>query len=218
MENINNNVEIQSLPRLGEKAPNFVAPTTHGTIRLDDYKGSWLILFSHPADFTPDCTTEFVAFAEIYPDLEKRNVELLGLSIDSVFSHIAWVRNIEEKLKVKIPFPIIADLNKDVASAYGMINPAESSTEASRCVFVIDPEGIVRAMIYYPMSTGRNMDEIIRLIDSLQTVDTHKVATPANWRPGEAVIVPPPKTQEDAEARVQQGYECTDWYLCKRQI
>ncbi len=217
MENLLNN-PMQALPRLGEKAPEFNSLTTHGMIKLEDYKGSWLILFSHPADFTPVCTTEFVAFAEIFDELKKRNVELLGLSIDSVFSHIAWVRNIEEKLNVKIPFPIIADLNKEVATAYGMLMPGESNTETSRCVFVIDPEGIVRAMIYYPMSTGRNMSELLRLIDSLQTVDTYKIATPANWQIGDEVIVPPPKTQELAEERLKQGYNCIDWYLCKKKI
>jgi len=217
MENLLNN-PMQTLPRLGEKAPEFNSLTTHGMIKLEDYKGSWLILFSHPADFTPVCTTEFVAFAEIFDELKKRNVELLGLSIDSVFSHIAWVRNIEEKLNVKIPFPIIADLNKEVATAYGMLMPGESNTETSRCVFVIDPEGIVRAMIYYPMSTGRNMSELLRLIDSLQTVDTYKIATPANWQIGDEVIVPPPKTQELAEERLKQGYNCIDWYLCKKKI
>jgi len=206
------------LPRLNEPAPAFEAVTTHGVIRLSDYEGSWLILFSHPADFTPVCTTEFIAFAEIYPELQKRGVELLGLSIDSVYSHIAWVRNIEEKTGVKIPFPIIADLNKEVASLYGMIMPGESKTETSRCVFVIDPKGILRAMIYYPLTTGRNMQEILRLIDALQTADAHKVATPANWKPGDKVIVPAPNTVEMAEERVKAGYECVDWYLCRRSL
>jgi peroxiredoxin (alkyl hydroperoxide reductase subunit C) len=209
---------VPGLPRLGMPAPPFQAETTHGTIRLEDFKGSWLILFSHPADFTPVCTTEFLAFAQIAPELKKRNVELMGLSIDSTYSHIAWVRNIEEKFKVKIPFPIIADLNKEVAGLYGMIMPGESKTETSRCVFLIDPNGVVRAMIYYPLTTGRNMDEILRVIDALQTTDKHGVATPANWRPGEKVIVPPPKTAEAAEERVKAGYECTDWYFCKREV
>jgi len=208
---------VPSLPRLGMPAPPFQAETTHGTIRLEDFKGSWLILFSHPADFTPVCTTELLAFAEIAPELRRRNVELMGLSIDSTYSHIAWLRNIEQHFKVKIPFPIIADLNKDVAGLYGMIMPGESKTETSRCVFIIDPNGIVRAMIYYPLTTGRNMDEILRVIDALQTTDKHGVATPANWRPGDKVIVPPPKTAEAAEERVKAGYECTDWYFCKRE-
>lgn len=206
------------LPRLNEPAPEFEAVTTHGVIRLSDYRGRWLILFSHPADFTPVCTTEFIAFAEIYPELQKRGVDLLGLSIDSVYSHIAWIRNIKEKMGVEIPFPIIADLNKEVATLYGMIMPGESKTETSRCVFVIDPNGILRAMIYYPLTTGRNMHEILRLIDALQTTDAHKVATPANWKPGDQVIVPPPTTLEMAEERVKAGYECIDWYLCKKEL
>ncbi len=208
----------RGLPRLGEAAPDFEAETTHGTLRLSDFKGSWLILFSHPADFTPVCTTEFIAFAEIAPELRKRNVELLGLSIDSTYSHIAWIRNIEEKFGVTIPFPIIADLNKEVASKYGMIMPGESKTETSRAVFVIDDKGVLRAMIYYPLTTGRNMAEILRLVDGLQTTDKHGVATPANWRPGDKVIVPPPKTAEDAAARMKQGFECKDWYFCKKEL
>ena len=206
------------LPRLGEPAPDFEAPTTYGTVRLEDYKGSWLVLFSHPADFTPVCTTEFIAFAEIYEELQKRNVELLGISVDSITSHIAWVRNVEEKAGVKIPFPIIADLNKEVAERFGMVHPGQSKTETVRCVFVIDPNQIVRAMIYYPLTTGRNMAEILRLIDALQTTDEHKVATPANWKPGDMVIVPPPNTQEMAEERLKQGYECIDWYFCKKKL
>lgn len=206
------------LPRLNEPAPEFEAVTTHGVIRLSDYRGRWLILFSHPADFTPVCTTEFIAFAEIYPELQKRGVDLLGLSIDSVYSHIAWIRNIREKTGVEIPFPIIADLNKEVATLYGMIMPGESKTETSRCVFVIDPNGILRAMIYYPLTTGRNMHEILRLIDALQTTDAHKVATPANWKPGDKVIVPAPTTLEMAEERIKAGYECIDWYLCKKEL
>jgi peroxiredoxin (alkyl hydroperoxide reductase subunit C) len=206
------------LPRLNEPAPEFDATTTHGPKKLADYKGKWLILFSHPADFTPVCTTEFVAFAGIYPELQKRNVELLGLSIDSNYSHIAWVRNIEEKLGVHIPFPVIADIDMKVAGAYGMVHPGASTTQAVRSVFFIDDKGILRAMIYYPMSNGRNMDEIVRLIDALQTADREKVATPANWRPGDKVVVPPPKTQADAEARMKAGYECVDWYLCRKTI
>jgi peroxiredoxin (alkyl hydroperoxide reductase subunit C) len=206
-------------PRLGAPAPQFEATTTHGVLKLEDFKGSWLVLFSHPADFTPVCTTEFMGFAEIHPKLREMNVELLGLSVDSVTSHIAWARNIEEKLGKKITFPIIADLNKEVATLYGMIMPGESKTETSRCVFVIDDKQIIRAMIYYPLSTGRNMDEIIRLIQALQTTDKHGVATPANWRPGEKVLIPPPKTQEGAEERVKEkGVECKDWYFCKKDL
>ena len=207
-----------SLPRLGEPAPAFEVVTTHGALKLEDFKGSWLVLFSHPADFTPVCTTEFIAFTEIYPELQKRGVELLGLSVDSVSSHIAWVRNIEEKVGVKVPFPIIADLNKEVATAYGMVHPGQSTTATVRCVFIIDSNQIIRTILYYPLTTGRNMDEILRIIDALQTTDENKVATPANWRPGDMVVVPPPNTQEMAEERLKQGYECVDWYLCKKKL
>jgi len=209
---------VVGLPRLGEKAPSFEAPSTAGVLRLEDFKGGWLLLFSHPADFTPVCTTEFIAFSEIYDELRKRNVALLGLSVDSVSSHIAWIRNIEEKTGTKIPFPILADLDKKVASAYGMIHPGQSKTETVRCVFVIDPDAVVRAMIYYPLNVGRNMKEILRLIDGLQTADRHKVATPANWNPGDAVVVPAPTTVEDAEARMKAGYDCKDWYFCKKKL
>lgn len=210
--------QITSLPRIGEAAPDFKAVTTHGVLKLEDFKGQWLILFSHPADFTPVCTTEFIAFAEIYPELQKRGVNLLGLSVDSVSSHIAWVRNVEEKMGVKIPFPVIADLSKEVSLAYGMIHPGQSKTETVRCVFIIDDKQTIRTILYYPLTTGRNMDEILRIVDALQTTDKYAVATPANWRPGDMVVVPPPNTQEMAEERVKQGYECVDWYLCKKKL
>ena len=212
------NVDGVTLPLLGDPAPDFEADTTFGKRRLADFRGSWLVLFSHPADFTPVCTTEFIAFAEIYDELKRRNTELLGLSVDSVSSHIAWVRNIEEKVGVKIPFPVIADLSKDVATKYGMLHPRQSKTATVRCVFIIDPEGILRAMLYYPLTNGRNMDEILRMIDAFQTSDEYKVATPANWRPGDEVVVPPPSTQEMAEERTKEGYECVDWYLCKKKL
>jgi len=208
-----------TLPRLGSPAPQFEAVTTHGKIQLSDFKGTWLILFSHPADFTPVCTTEFIAFAQMHPKLREMNCELMGLSIDSVYSHIAWVRTIEEKFEVKITFPVIADLNKDVAILYGMIMPGESKMETSRCVFIIDDKQILRAMIYYPLTTGRNMEEILRVIQALQTTDKHGVATPANWRPGDKVIVPPPNTQEMAEERVKQpNLDCKDWFFCMKKM
>ncbi len=210
--------QVISLPRLGEPAPAFEAVTTHGVLKLEDFKGSWLIIFSHPADFTPVCTTEFMAFAEIYPELQKRGTELLGLSVDSVSSHIAWVRNVKEKTGVDIPFPIIADLNKEVSMLFGMIHPGQSKTETVRTVFIIDDKQIIRTILYYPLTTGRNMDEILRIIDALQTTDKNGVATPANWRPGDKVVVPPPNTQEGAEERTKQGYECVDWYLCTKKL
>ena len=207
-----------SLPLLGDPAPDFEAITTKGMVRLGDYKGKWLVLFSHPADFTPVCTTEFIAFSELNDEFKKRNTELLGLSVDSVSSHIAWARNIEEKTGVKISFPIIADLNREVATKYGMVHPSQSTTATVRCVFVIDPEGILRLILYYPLTNGRNMAEILRMIDAFQTSDKHKIATPANWKPGDKVVVPPPKTQEEAEKRLKEGYECADWYLCKKEL
>ena len=210
--------ESHHLPRIGESAPLFEAESTFGSIRLEDFRGSWLVLFSHPADFTPVCTTEFAAFAEMQEELKEINVNLLGLSIDSVMAHIAWVRNIEEKFGLKIQFPVIADSDRKVANLYGMIMPGESKTETARCVFVIDPEGIMRAVIYYPMTTGRNMKEILRLIRALQTTDQHKVSTPANWQPGDPVIVPPPRTQEMAEQRLDEGLDCKDWYFCQKAI
>ena len=214
--------ETVGLPVLGQPAPDFEALTTHGVLRLSDFRGMWLVLFSHPADFTPVCTTEFIAFAQLYEEFKKRNVELLGLSVDSISSHIAWIRNIEEKMGVKIPFPIIADLNKEVAKKYGMIHSGESKTETVRCVFVIDPEGRIRAILYYPLTTGRNIHEILRLIDALQTSDKYKVATPANWKPEDPVVVPPPSTAEAAEERVKEAakenYVCRDWYLCFKKL
>ena len=206
------------LPRLNEPAPDFASNTTHGQKQLSDYKGRWLVLFSHPADFTPVCTTEFIAFAKAHPKFQALDCELLGLSIDSNFAHIAWARNIKEKFGVDIPFPIIEDLSMKVANAYGMIQPGASDTSAVRATFLIDPEGVLRAMVYYPMSNGRSVDEFLRLLTALQTSDKHGVATPENWKPGEQVIVSPPKTAEEAEARVEEGYDCTDWYFCKKDL
>lgn len=211
--------EVNSLPRIGTNAPQFEAETSQGTLRLSDYEGSWLILFSHPADFTPVCTSEFIGFQEIYPQLRKLNTELLGLSVDSVSSHVAWIRNIKEKFGVELEFPIIADLNKEVAQKYGMIMPEESSTETTRAVFVIDGKQVVRAIIYYPLSTGRNMQEILRIVKALQTVDEYHVATPANWQEGDAVIIPPAKTTELAEERMSDtSIDCIDWYYCTKKI
>ncbi|MGY5852846.1 MAG: peroxiredoxin [Candidatus Thorarchaeota archaeon] len=204
---------------IGEEVPDFEAVTTDGSIKFSDWaKGSWVILFSHPADFTPVCTTEFMAFADIHPQLTERGVKLIGLSIDSIYSHIAWLNTIKEKLGKDIPFPIIEDLSMNVATKYGMLHPAQSSTAAVRAVFFIDPEFKLRALIYYPLSNGRNMDEILRVVDAFQTSDKHKVATPANWRPGDEVIVPPPKTKEAAEKRLLEGYDCADWFFCKKKL
>lgn len=207
-----------SLPRLNEPAPDFSANSTHGPIKLSDYKGKWVVLFSHPADFTPVCTTELSEFARRAPDFDRLNTQLIGLSIDSVYSHIAWTRNMEEKFGVKVPYPIIADLDTKVATAYGMLHPGASSTATVRAVFVIDDKGMVRAMIYYPMTNGRNIDEIFRIVEALQTSDKNGVATPCNWQPGDKVIVPPPQTADAAEKRLGEGYEVTDWYFSKKEL
>jgi len=205
-------------PVIGEPAPDFEAETTHGPLKLADLKGKWVVLFSHPADFTPVCTTEFLAFAAIHDELKALNVQLVGLSVDSISAHLAWVHAIKEKMGVAIPFPVIADLNMKVAKKYGMIQPGQSTTAAVRCVFFIDDKGIMRAMIYYPLQNGRYMPEILRLVKALQTTDRYKVSTPANWQPGDKVVVPAPKTAAEMEKRPSEGYECKDWYLCFKKI
>ena len=218
MNNTQDNATIATGPRMNQPAPDFDAVTTHGDRKLADYQGKWLILFSHPADFTPVCTTEFMAFAKRQDEFSNLNTELLGLSIDSHYAHLAWVRNIKEKFDVNINFPIIADLNMKVANAYGMIQPGASDTSAVRATFIIDDKGVLRAMVYYPMSNGRSIDEILRLVTALQTSDANGIATPEGWQPGDKVIVPPPATAEAAEARINEGYECTDWYFCKKSL
>ena len=205
------------LPLIGDPAPRFTADSTHGTIRLEDYAGRWLVLFSHPADFTPVCTTEFMAFTELAGEFAARGAALLGNSVDSVHSHLAWTRAIEEKLGVRVPFPIIADLDTSVSRAYGMLHPNTSGTAAVRAVFVIDPEQTVRAVLYYPMNAGRMIPEILRLLDALQTSDREGVACPANWRPGDDVVVPAPRTQEELDARLaDSSVKLADWYLATR--
>ncbi len=210
--------DFGSMPILGEPAPDFEALTTSGVIRLSDLKGKWVVMFSHPADFTPVCTTEFMAFAAVADELKRLNVQLMGLSIDSVHSHLAWIKNVKDKMGVDIPFPIIADLDMKVAKKYGMIHPGQSSTATIRTVFFIDDKGILRAMIYYPLTNGRYIPEIIRLVKALQTTDKHGVSTPANWQPGDKVVVPAPKNKAEMDKRLSEGYECKDWYLCFKQI
>jgi len=221
-------MEEKGLPLIGDPAPAFTAQTTHGEVNFpDDYQGKWVILFSHPADFTPVCTTEFMTFASMADDFKALNCELIGLSIDSNYSHIAWARTIEQKIEFKdmknvhIGFPIIADLTMDVAHKYGMLHPGTSSTHAVRATFVIDPEAKVRAILYYPQSNGRNMDEIMRLVKALQAADEHGIATPANWQPGDEVIIPPPPTDQIAADRVAgagEDYRCLDWFLCLKKL
>lgn len=209
------------LPKINEPAPNFEAKSTHGVIHLSDYtgKGKWVMLFSHPADFTPVCTTEFVEFSKAYPQFENLNVQLIGNSVDSVYSHIAWVRNIEETFGVKVPFPVIADLDQQVARAYGMVHEAVNDTAAVRAVFFIDPKSVIRAVIYYPMSLGRSVPELLRIAEALQTADANACSTPANWVPGDPVVVPAPATQADAEKRANaREFDVKEWYLSTKKL
>jgi peroxiredoxin (alkyl hydroperoxide reductase subunit C) len=216
--------ESYSMPLIGDDAPAFEAVTTQGKIKFpEDYSGKWVILFSHPADFTPVCTTEFMTFASMQDDFKKLNTELIGLSIDSLYAHIAWLRTINEKIEykgmknVEVTFPVIEDIKMDVAKKYGMLQPNASSTQAVRAVFIIDPKAKVRAVLYYPLSAGRNMDEIKRLILALQKADKDGVATPANWQPGDDVIIPTPGSCGAAKERVEskeEGKYCLDWFLC----
>ncbi|HUM54934.1 MAG: peroxiredoxin [Bacteroidales bacterium] len=209
------------IPLLGERLPEIKVETTHGIKSLpNDYEGKWLILFSHPADFTPVCTTEFVAFAQLKSEFDKLNAELLGLSMDQVFSHIKWHEWIEEKLNVEIPFPIIADAAGEVASRLGMIHPGKGSNTV-RAVFIIDPKGLIRLILYYPQEIGRNMDEIVRALKALQVADKNKVSLPANWPNnnliGDRVIVSPPRDVQTAKKRKSE-YECFDWWFCHKKL
>ena len=223
MENSNNNWRM---PRIGDQAPEFRAMTTKGKLNFPgDYKGYWKILFSHPADYTPVCTTEFIAFAKMQEEFDKLNTKLVGLSVDSLSSHIAWVRNIKEKIEwegnknVDIDFPIVVDLSKNVSTLYGMIMPGESNNACVRAVFFIDPTDKIRAIIYYPLVLGRNFDEIKRVIIGLQTADAHDVAMPANWQPGKDVVLHYPITTDEAVARTaEEGLTCHEWYLCSKKL
>src|SRR4051795_3192257 len=214
---------ISRMPRINEPAPDFEAKSTHGIIHLSDFtgKGKWVMLFSHPADFTPVCTTEFVEFGRRQSDFDRLNVQPVGVAVDSIYAHIAWVRNIEENFKVKIQFPVIADLDQKVAQTFGMVHEAVSDTATVRAVFFIDPKNTIRALLYYPLNLGRSVDELLRVFEALQTADQNACALPANWKPGDAVIVPAPITQADAEKRVQSngtGVDVTDWYFTKKKL
>ena len=211
---------IRAMPRIGSRAPDFTANTTIGELTLSEWQGdSWVILFSHPADFTPVCSTELAEFAKREENFARRGCKLIGLSIDSVHSHLAWRENLKLILDVEINYPLIADLDTQVASLYGMIHPGESETVTVRAVFVIDPQRTIRALVYHPLNVGRNLDEIERLLDALQTSDANSIATPVNWNPGDKVIVPPPKTTADvAERESHSEYERFDFYLNKTTI
>ena len=212
--------ELYSMPRIVDKAPDFEAFTTTGKMKFSDYEpGKWKILFSHPADFTPVCTTEMSGFAENQSVFDGLNTALVGLSIDSIHSHLAWVNNVREKTGVYFQFPIIADLDMKVSKLYGMLQPNESETAAVRAVFFIDPDHKIRLIMYYPLNVGRNMDEIIRALKALQFSDKNKVAIPLNWQPGDKVIVPPPKTLAEMDARIaDNSIEKIDFYLAKKQL
>ncbi|MDR9375177.1 MAG: peroxiredoxin [Schleiferiaceae bacterium] len=208
------------MPRIGDQAPDFEATTTTGSLRLSEYnKDSWVVLFSHPADFTPVCTTEMSAFAQEKDFFAEHNTKLLGLSIDSIHSHMAWVNNVKEKTGVYFNFPIIADLDTKVSQLYGMLHENEDTTAAVRAVFFIDPKGTIRLIMYYPLNVGRNMDEIKRSLIALQTADENACALPVDWQPGDKAIVPPPKTLEEMDQRVNDdSVEKVDFYLAKKSL
>lgn len=217
---LNNAVEsLPRIPRINELAPDFEANSTQGVIKLSDYIGKkWVVLFAHPADFTPVCTTEFIGFAKHADDFAQLNTQLLGISEDSNFSHLAWIANIKQNFDVSIPFPVIDDRAGNVAAKFGLIHPGESQTATVRAVFIIDDKGLIRAFVYYPLTTGRSVEEILRVVEALQVTDKYKVATPEGWQKGDKVIVPAPATQKEAESRASEGYETTDWYFSKKSL
>ncbi|SMB87785.1 3-Cys thioredoxin peroxidase [Desulfonispora thiosulfatigenes DSM 11270] len=216
-------LKVNKMPLLGDDAPSFKAVSTQGEINFpEDYKGKWVILFSHPADFTPVCTTEFMTFAKMADEFRAFNTELIGLSIDSLYSHIAWLRKIKElewkdMKNVEVMFPLIEDIKMEVANKYGMVQPGQSTTQAVRAVFVIDPQAKIRTILYYPLSLGRNFDELLRIVIALQKADSDQCATPADWRPGDDVIIPPAGSCGVAKERMENkddGSYCLDWFMC----
>ncbi len=227
-EQVSKEQEVVSMPRIGDQAPEFKAVTTQGDINFPhDYKGKWVILFSHPADFTPVCTSEFMTFASMEEKFEAANCKLVGLSVDGLYSHIAWLRTIKEKIEykgmkdVEVTFPLIEDITMDVAKKYGMIQPGEDNTKAVRAVFFIDPKGVIRTIIYYPLSLGRNFDELYRALIGLQTADAFSIATPADWRPGDDVIVPTAGSCGTAKDRMEgkeDDVTCHDWFFCTKKL
>jgi len=210
-----------SLPKIGDPAPDFTAVTTQSnSMKFSEWQGEdWVVLFSHPADFTPVCTTELTGFARRYEEFRANRTKLIGLSVDSIHSHLAWLQNMKEKMGVEIPYPLIADIDTKVSQLYGMIHPGASATATVRAVFVIDPVRVVRAIVYYPLNAGRNIEEILRIVKALQTADSQSCATPANWLPGDKVVVPPPKTVADVAERLShQDYDIKDFYLSLKEL
>lgn len=224
IENINNNNlnTRRECLTIGRIAPDFTAITTQGPITMSQYRGKWVLFFSHPGDFTPVCTTEFISFTQLYPEFEKRNVQLLGISIDSNPAHLGWFYNILEFTGIKIPFPLIADRDSVIAATYGMVSPDRIYEQTVRDVFLIDPSQRIRAILTYPPTNGRNMYEILRLIDAVQVTDEFKVNTPANWMPGDPVIVPYPRTFDELLERANNpnidGLNCVQWYMCYKDL
>ena len=220
MEEVHYPPEVNTMPRIGDTAPDFEAVTTKGKIKLSDFaKNKWIVMFSHPADFTPVCTTEMSGFANRKGEFDVLNTELLGLSIDSIHAHLGWVQNVRENTGVYFDFPIIADLDMKVSKLYGMLQPNESETAAVRAVFFIDPAKKIRLIMYYPLNVGRNMDEILRVLEALQTSDKHKVAMPLDWKKGDKAIVPPPKSLDELNERLQDDtVEKITWYLAKTEV
>lgn len=205
---------------IGRLAPDFAASSTQGVVTMSQYRGKWVLFFSQPGDFTPVSETEIISFAQLYQEFEKRNVQLLGITIDSTFADIDWLIDISNRIGMTVPFPILSDRNAEIANLYGMVNPDRIFEESVRDAFIINPFGRIRAIITYPVSCGRNTYELLRLIDSLQLTEEYNVYTPANWMPGEPVIVPPPHTLEEAMQREKEvsslGLNCSNWYLCYR--
>ena len=204
------------MPMIGSNAPRFSANSTFGPLKLTDYIGKWLVFFCHPSDFTPVCTTEIMSFSKLHDEFKKRNCELLGLSVDSNPSHLAWVRDIEKNTGTTVTFPIISDLNKDIAKMYGMLTNSQDNTKTVRNVYILDPKQKIRCMLIYPAENGRNITEILRMVDALQITDKEGVATPANWVPGSATIIPSPQNYNDLMEKMKNNNinNCMDWYLC----
>lgn len=212
------NQNLSLVPCLNQHAPEFEAKTTHGIIKLSDYRGRWVVFFSFPGAFTPVCTTEMISFTRQYGEFKAMNCELLGISLDSKYSQLAWMRNIEEKFDIRIPFPMAEDPFMQIANMYGMLQSGTSDAPLARSIFVIDGKGILRAMMHYPITNGRSVAEILRVLGALQVSEDYGVSTPENWYPGDAVTLLAPTTTEELNLRIKEQHNCLDWYFCKKEI